>query len=95
MGCFQTHSRVCDVRLEVIALELALMGAPTELITKVYKEKTTEGAIKLLGEDYKNIYENIGQKVKQRLFQYTYETIPAEVIMFSMDKGILCDTRTS
>lgn len=92
-GCFQTHSRVCDVRLEIIALELALKGAPTELINKVYKEKTTEGAIKLLGEDYKNIYENIGQKVKERLFQYTYETIPAEVIMFSMDKGILCDTR--
>ena len=92
-GCFQTHSRVCDVRLEVIALELALMGATTELITAVYKEKTTEGAVRLLGEDYKDIYENIGQKVKQRLFQYTYETIPAEVIMFSMGKGILCDTR--
>ena len=92
-GCFQTHSRVCDVRLEVIALELALVGAPTQLITQVYKEKTTEGAIKLVGENYKNIYENIANKVKQRLFQYTYETIPAEVIMFSMDKGILYDTR--
>ncbi|MBU3092628.1 cobalt-precorrin-5B (C(1))-methyltransferase CbiD [Clostridium sp. CF011] len=92
-GCFQTHSRVCDVRLEVIALELALAGAPTQLITQVYKEKTTEGAIKLVGENYKDIYENIANKVKRRLFQYTYETIPAEVIMFSMDKGILCDTR--
>ena len=92
-GCFQTHSRVCDVRLEVIALELALTGAATELINMVYKEKTTEGAIKLLGEDYKHIYNNIGQKVKQRLFQYTYETIPAEVIMFSLGEGVLCDTR--
>lgn len=92
-GCFQTHSRVCDVRLEVIALELALIGAPTEMVTKVYKEKTTEGAIKLLGDDYNEIYDNIAMKVKKRLFQYTYETIPAEVIMFSMNKGILCDTR--
>lgn len=92
-GCFQTHSRVCDVRLEVIALELALIGAPTDIVTKIYKEKTTEGAIKLLGEDYKEIYENIANKVKKRLFQYTYETIPAEVIMFSMNKGILYDTR--
>jgi len=92
-GCFQTHSRVCDVRLEVIALELALMGAPTDIVTNIYKEKTTEGAIKLLGENYTQIYENIANKVKKRLFQYTYETIPAEVIMFSMNKGILWDTR--
>jgi len=92
-GCFQTHSRVCDVRLEVIALELALIGAPTDIVTKVYKEKTTEGAINLLGDDYRSIYKNIANKVKERLFQYTYETIPAEVIMFSMNKGILYDTR--
>ncbi|HEY8890070.1 MAG TPA: cobalt-precorrin-5B (C(1))-methyltransferase CbiD [Clostridium sp.] len=92
-GCFQTHSRVCDVRLEVIALELALMGAPTDIVNKVYKEKTTEGAIKLLGDDYNDIYENIANKIKKRLFQYTYETIPAEVVMFSMNKGILWDTR--
>jgi cobalt-precorrin-5B (C1)-methyltransferase len=92
-GCFQTHSRVCDVRLEVMALELALVGAPRELVNRVYKEKTTEGAIKLLGENYTDIYKNIAIKVKQRLFQYTYDTIPAQVIMFSMDKGILCDTR--
>lgn len=92
-GCFQTHSRVCDVRLEVLALELALVGAPTEIIRQVYAERTTEGAIKVLGKDYNIIYKNIGEKIKQRLFEYTYETIPAEVIMFSMDKGILCDTR--
>jgi len=92
-GCFQTHSRICDVRLEVLALELALTGAPTNIVKQVYKEKTTEGAIKLLGDDYKKIYENIAEKVKKRLFQYTYETIPAEVIMFSMNKGVLWDTR--
>lgn len=92
-GCFQTHSRVCDVRLEVLALELALVGAPSDIINKVYNEKTTEGAIKLLGDNYNEIYENIAIKIKQRLFKYTYDTIPAEVVMFSMNKGILFDTR--
>ncbi|MBU3110882.1 cobalt-precorrin-5B (C(1))-methyltransferase CbiD [Clostridium lacusfryxellense] len=92
-GCFQTHSRVCDVRLEVLALELALIGAPTDIINKVYNEKTTEGAIKLLDDNYNEIYGNIAIKIKERLFKYTYDTIPAEVVMFSMNKGILFDTR--
>ena len=81
-GCFNTHSRVCDVRLEVISLELALVGAPRELVQQVYAEKTTEGAVKLLGDRYSEIYENIVEKAKNRIEQYCYGSIRAEVIMF-------------
>ena len=81
-GCFNTHSRVCDVRLEVISLELALVGAPRELVQQVYAEKTTEGAVKLLGDRYNEIYENIVEKAKNRIEQYCYGSIRAEVIMF-------------
>ncbi|WP_162926513.1 cobalt-precorrin-5B (C(1))-methyltransferase CbiD [Clostridium novyi] len=88
-GCFQTHSRVCDVRMETIALELALMKAPFEVINKVYNIKTTEGAVELLEDRYKEVYVRIAEKIKKRIYMYTYENVDAEVIMFSMRKGVI------
>lgn len=92
-GCFNTHSRVCDVRMEVIALELALMGATSDLVQGIYDEKTTEGAIKLIEGKFESIYKGIGDKVEKRMKQFTYENISVEAVMYSMEKGILYDGR--
>ncbi|MEG0132724.1 MAG: cobalt-precorrin-5B (C(1))-methyltransferase CbiD [Clostridium sp.] len=81
-GCFHTHSRVCDVRLEVIALELALAGAPHEIIRKIYDEKTTEGAIKALNGTYEEIYDTIVDKVKRRMELYSYGELNCDVVMY-------------
>jgi len=91
-GCFNTHSRVCDVRMEVIALELALMGADLDTIKLIYNAKTTEGAVKLIDEKYKGIYLNLTKKIKARMELYTYGTIKVGVIMYCMDKGVLAIT---
>ena len=92
-GCFNTHSKICDVRLEVIALELALMGADTQTVNRIYNEKTTEGAIKLIDPKYNKIYERIGNKIVKRIDEFTQNKLKAQVVLYSMEKGILWDGR--
>lgn len=81
-GCFNTHSRVNGVRLEVFGLELALLGYDINLIQEVLKEKTCEGAVKMLGDGYSKLYENIGNKIVQRISEYVYGELGVEAIMY-------------
>lgn len=97
-GCFNTHSRVSDVRLEVLALELALLGASTKIVNDIYNQKTTEGAVNFMYdngivEKYPTVFKSICNKIKNRVKLYSHDKINSEIIMYSMDKGILYDTR--
>ncbi|WP_392486730.1 cobalt-precorrin-5B (C(1))-methyltransferase CbiD [Haloimpatiens sp. FM7315] len=107
-GCFNTHSKVSDVRLEILALELSLMGAPLNLVKAVYNEITTEGAVNLLHEvlvnnkenqdekislDFYEIFKNLSNKIQKKIRLYTHDEIEAEVILYAMKEGVLWDTR--
>ncbi|MFT8340868.1 MAG: cobalt-precorrin-5B (C(1))-methyltransferase CbiD [Clostridium beijerinckii] len=81
-GCFNTHSKVNGVRLEVIALELALLGYDMSLVKRVLEEKTCEGAVKMLGDGYDKLYENIGHKIVQKIKEHVYGELEVDVVMY-------------
>lgn len=81
-GCFNTHSRVTGVRLEVLALELALLGYDISLVEKVLLEKTCEGAVKMLGDGYSKLYENIGKKIVSSISEYVHGELEVDAVMY-------------
>lgn len=89
-GIFNTHSRVADGRLEIIAANLALMGATREVIEKVFECVTTEGVVDIIEDyNYDEIYKVLCRKAEERCLAYTHGELEVGVIMFSMAKGLL------
>ena len=94
-GCFNTHSRVNGVRLEVFALELALLGYDISLVEKVLEQKTCEGAVKMLGDGYSKLYENMGRKIVEKIREYVYKELDVEAVMYygASNPMLLWDSR--
>ncbi len=90
-GCFNTHSKVCGVRLEVIALEMALLGYNMDFVKDILSEKTTDGAIRTLGEGNEKLYKNIAKKVKSSAKTYVHDEIDIDVLIYkgTVDSKIL------
>lgn len=81
-ACMDTHSKVCGIRQEVLALELALMGAPQALVQEINDQITTEASIQIIGDRYPDLYKRIVYKVKKAMEAHTYNEIPVDVVMF-------------
>lgn len=91
IGAFNTHSRICDVRIEAFIYYLALAGAPAELLSKVNSCRTSEEAVKLTREaGCGSIFSEMTRGCEERIRRYLRKsTIKIRVIMYSMDYGVL------
>lgn len=91
IGAFNTHSKVCDVRIEAFVYYLALVGASTQLIQQVNQCKTSEEALKLILENgYDHIVEKMRQGCVERIKHYVKdENFQVDVLLYSMEYGIL------
>ena len=96
-GIFSTHSKDADARAEIMVANLALMGAPTELLQKVYKCLTTISMIEVINAaGYQGVYQMIVDKIKLRadkLLAHRKPHVDIDVVIFSNKTGFLAATK--
>lgn len=96
-GIFSTHSKDSDARMEILIANLALLGAPIELLERVDRCITTEAAGSLIKEfQYEEVYKIIVDKIKfrcERLLRNRKPEVTIDVVTFSTDEGFLASTK--
>lgn len=89
-GIFQTHSRVADARMEIMAAYTALEGAPATTISQVYACRTTEAAAKIINQNgLCGVYDRIVANVSKRCTEYVFNKIMIGCILFQQDNTVL------
>lgn len=90
IGVFNTHSKVCDGRMEAFIYYLALKGAPRELLDKVNNAITAEEGLNICIEaGYSEIVKNMERGAEEKIRKYLKdENYPVNVIIYSMERGV-------
>ena len=90
-GIFNTHHKMGDARMEVIAAYAGAAGASTELIQKIVQANTTEETIKFLepAKLVKNTFDQIAEQIFARALEKIENIAEIKVIIVSMDGTIL------
>ena len=92
-GIFQTHSRVADARMEILAAHAALAGASQELVRELMGAPTTDRALELLKRQgiREPVIGTLLYKMEEHL-NHRAGQIRTGVILFSSQSGLLGQT---
>lgn len=90
IGVFNTHSKVCDGRMEAFIYYLALMGAPIELLEEVNNAITAEEGLNICIEaGYGQVVRHMEIGAENRIRKYLKdEDYKVKVIIYSMERGV-------
>ncbi|MCS7095790.1 MAG: cobalt-precorrin-5B (C(1))-methyltransferase CbiD [Candidatus Bathyarchaeota archaeon] len=90
-GVFNTHYRVADARMEVIAAYAGAAGASSQLITRILASNTTEEVIKWLKEAnlMRQTFDAIAEKIRVRCLEKIKGKAEISVLIVSLEGEIL------
>jgi len=94
-GIFNTHHKMGDARMEVIAACAGALGADTELIKAILRSNTTEETIKFLEQAdlLQQTFDKIAEQVCRRSLERVDNKVKIKVVVVSMDGKILGTTK--
>lgn len=90
IGVFNTHSKVCDGRMEAFVYYLSLMGAPLELLNRVNDAVTAEEGLNIcIDSGYGEVVRHMERGAEDRIRKYLKdEDYKVKVIIYSMERGV-------
>jgi cobalt-precorrin-5B (C1)-methyltransferase len=89
-GCFQTHNKVSDGRLETLAAHAALMGAGPEVVKALLEANTSEEALGILrSAGYDEVMSMVADRAAKRAGEHVFGELKVGVAMFTMSGEVL------
>ncbi len=93
-GIFHTHSRVSDARMDILVSHLVRIHATHDQLSYVLTCNTTEEAVNyIVDEGLSEVFDLIVESIQSRLEGFVFEGLKVEVILFSLDQGLLSKTK--
>ncbi len=90
IGVFNTHSKICDARMEAFVYYLSLMNAPIELLKKINNTLTAEEGFNICVEEgYGEVMREMEKGAEERIRKYLKdENYNVRVIIYTMERGV-------
>ena len=93
-GVMNTHSRVADCRVEVLAAHAAWTGASSQLVGRIMDAPTTDAIVELLREVdlLEPVMTSVMKRMEDHLAHRAAGRLQVEAVMFSHQQGLLAMT---
>ncbi|HWI54998.1 MAG TPA: cobalt-precorrin-5B (C(1))-methyltransferase CbiD [Desulfobacteria bacterium] len=89
-GCFHTHNKVSDARLETLAAFAGLLGAQSPVIRNILEANTSEGALEILRENgLMEVLPLIAARASERAMEHVFGELFVGTVMFAMNGEVL------
>ncbi len=89
-GCFHTHNKVADARMETLAAYAGLLGAPPQVIGELLNANTSENALEILRKNcLLQVMPLVAARAAQRAMEHVFGELKVGVVMFTMGGEVL------